>query len=219
MTLTHSQARDFYDKFGKRQDSQFYEAVAIKQLVEQASFGSADSIYEFGCGTGSFAAELLSHQTPDDCIYKGLDVSSTMVALARQRMEQFGARAQIDNSDGKPLIREQNESFDRFISNYVLDLLHEDDIKTVLGEAHRILKPGGLVCLVSLTHGKSMFARLVEYIWTRLYRFKASLVGGCRPIRLDDFVGEPNWQVEFLQSVSSFGITSEILVAKKSDIK
>lgn len=215
MTLTHSQARDFYDSFGKRQDAQFYETIAIRQLMEQANFEQAESLFEFGCGTGRFAAELLADRASDSATYKGIDISSTMVALAQHRLKRFGARAQVDISDGKPVIREEKESFDRFISNYVLDLLDRDDIESVLSEAHRILRPGGLMCLISLAHGRSVVGRVVESIWTSLYRIKPSLVGGCRPIRLGEFVGGPNWRVEHLDSVSSFGITSEVLVAKR----
>lgn len=215
MTLTHNQARDFYDRFGKRQDYQFYAAVPSSKLMARANFEEAESIFEFGCGTGRFAAELLADVTSDRTTYTGTDISGTMVALTQQRLKQYGARAQVNISDGKPLIREENEAFDRFVCNYVLDLLDTDAIGTVLNEAYRILKPNGLICLISLTHGNSVPARLVETIWTWLYRIKASLVGGCRPIRLGEFVGSPNWRVEYLQSVSSFGITSEVLVAKR----
>lgn len=215
MTLTHNQARDFYDSFGKRQDAQFYEAVAIRQLMARAKFEEAENIFEFGCGTGRFAEELLTDVASDSATYKGIDISGTMVTLAQQRLQKYGTRALINISDGKPLIREENEAFDRFVANYVLDLLDTDDIGTVLNEAHRILKPNGLICLISLTHGNSIPARLVEYIWISLYRIKPSLVGGCRPIRLGEFVGSPHWRVEYLESVSSFGITSEVLVARR----
>jgi len=219
MTLTHSQARDFYDGFGKRQDAQFYEEVAIRQLMEQANFEHAECIFEFGCGTGRFAAEILADVATDSVTYKAIDISSTMVALAQMRMAQYGARAQVDTSDGKPVIREENEAFDRFVSNYVLDLLDRDDIAAVLNEAHRILKPGGLICLISLAHGNSVVGRLVESVWSWLYRIRPSLVGGCRPIQLGEFVGSPNWRVMHLDSVSSFGITSEILVAERLQLE
>lgn len=215
MTLTHSQARDFYDSFGKRQDAQFYEKIAIRQLMERANFERAESIFEFGCGTGRFAAELLAEHTSDSTSYKGIDISSTMVDLAQQKLNQYGARAHVDISDGKPVIREEQEAFDRFICNYVLDLLDKDDIEALLNEAYRILKPGGLICLISLAHGISMPGRMVEIVWACLYRMKPSLVGGCRPLRLSDFVSSPNWRVEHLNSVSSFGITSEVMVAEK----
>lgn len=215
MTLSHNQAKIFYDKFGQRQDYQFYEAQAIQQLLQCADFETADSIFEFGCGTGKFAQKLFSDFVPDSTTYTGLDISNTMVLLTQQRLQNFGIRAKVNISDGKPALREESESYDRFVSNYVLDLLDTIEIEAVLSEAYRILKPEGRVCLISLTHGDSAIARMIEYVWTSLYRLKPSLVGGCRPLRLDAYVRAPNWRIECRQLVRSFGITSEVMVAKK----
>ena len=44
-------------------------------------------------------------------------------------------------------------AFDRFIRTYVLDLLPDVEIRAVLDEAHRVLKPDGLIGLASLTKG------------------------------------------------------------------
>lgn len=41
------------------------------------------------------------------------------------------------------------------------------------------------------------------------------LVGGCRPVELLDFVSSPDWRVEFRDVVSSFGLSSEVLVAAR----
>ena len=98
----------------------------------------------------------------------------------------------------------------------MLDLLAPEDITALLAEAYRVLKPDGLICLVSLTHGNSIFSRLVESVWTSLYGLKPALVGGCRPIRLGEYISQSNWGIEFLQQVNSYGICSEILVAKKT---
>ena len=38
-----------------------------------------------------------------------------------------------------------DRSFDRFISTYVLDLLSEENIDSLLSEAYRILRTGGLL--------------------------------------------------------------------------
>jgi hypothetical protein len=39
MVLTHSQAQAFYDRFGKRQDSQaFFEDAALDELISHGAF-------------------------------------------------------------------------------------------------------------------------------------------------------------------------------------
>lgn len=97
----------------------------------------------------------------------------------------------------------------------MLDLLSRESTGQLLSEAHRLLGPGGLLCLVSLTHGRSAFQKSVSGVWSRIQAARPALVGGCRPIELLDFVSSPNWRVEFRDVVSSFGLSSEVLVAAR----
>ena len=138
-----------------------------------------------------------------------------MVALARARLRSYSDRAEVRLSDGAVTIGEPAGRFDRFVSTYVLDLLSRDSTAQLVSEAHRLLRPGGLLCLVSLTHGGSAFQKLVSGMWSRIHSFRPALVGGCRPIELLDFVSSPEWRVEFREVVSSFGLSSEVLVAAR----
>jgi len=61
--LSPEQAKRFYDRLGSAQDWQgFFENPAINELIAHATFDSAQSVFEFGCGTGALAASLLQHQ-------------------------------------------------------------------------------------------------------------------------------------------------------------
>jgi ubiquinone/menaquinone biosynthesis C-methylase UbiE len=154
--LSPEQAQRFYDRLGSAQDWQrFYENPAINELIAHAAFDSAHSVFEFGCGTGALAARMLQHHVPADARYVGLDISGTMVSLARERLEPWSKGARVYQTDGSPCIREPDRTFDRFVSTYVLDLLAPDFIERLLSEAHRLLVPGGKLCLVSLTFGTS----------------------------------------------------------------
>jgi hypothetical protein len=104
-------------------------------------------------------------------------------------------------------------SVDRFIACYVLDLLDEEDIGLLLAEAHRVLVPGGLLCVVGLTHGASLSARIVGGLWRALFWLQPKLVGGCRPIVVEDYVGDGDWSVRYRDVVTRFSISSEVLVA------
>ena len=85
--LSVEEARVFYDRFGAKQDQQlFYEGPALATLVANAGFAEAQSLFEYGCGTGRFAHELLEHYLPEGCRYLGVDISSTMVRLASERL-------------------------------------------------------------------------------------------------------------------------------------
>ena len=214
--LSREEARGFYDAFGARQDEQgFYEDRATADLVAHAKFEKATSVFELGCGTGRFAEELLKRHLPATATYRGCDLSSTMVDLARARLAPCGSRARVDLSDGSPRVDAPDAAFDRFVSNYVLDLLPADDIAAIMHEAWRVLAPGGLLCLVSLTRGNTLLSRFVSGAWSLVHRMRASLVGGCRPIELQHYLASQLWHVEHRAVVTAFGISSEIVVARK----
>lgn len=214
--LSHGQARAFYDRFGKKQDWQsLYEDAATAALLRNGVFDKASAVLEFGCGTGRFAERLLEEYLPERARYVGVDISKTMVALAKRRLVRFGARAVVYLTDGSPCLDFGTATFDRFVSNYVLDLLTFEDIRTVLQEAWRVLTEGGLLGLTSLTHGFTPISRVVTSIWMKIHAFRPTLVGGCRPINFLEFVTGPLWRVRYEGKFSSYGVPSEVLVAEK----
>ncbi len=218
-TLSRQQAKAFYDRFGKMQDSQsFYEDVAVRALIRKCEFDRARTVFEFGCGTGRFAEGLLERHLPSNAGYIGVDISETMVALAKERLVRFGHRAEVHLVSGSPQLDFETGAFDRFVSNYVFDLLEFEDMRKILEEAQRILSDGGLLGLVSLTHGFTFASRVLETIWMLIYAIRPALVGGCRPISLSELVAEPNWRILYAGKFSAFGVPSEVLVSKKMAI-
>jgi ubiquinone/menaquinone biosynthesis C-methylase UbiE len=213
--LSHEKARAFYDWFGAKQDWQrFYEDPAVDSLVRHLSLESAKSVIEFGCGTGRLAGSFLANHLPADAEYLGLDVSPVMVRLTEGRLARFGDRARVLLTTGETTLPVASGSFDRFISIYVLDLLTEDEVRSLVAEAHRVLAPGGLLGLVSLTHGFTPLSRVVEKVWVTLHRANPAIVGGCRPISLQKFVKDA-WAIRHAQKIARFGVPSEVLVAEK----
>lgn len=212
--LSPSAVKDFYDRFGTRQDSQgFYEDVALDDLVAHAALPEARAIVEFGCGTGRLAKRILT--LAPEASYTGFEVSTTMVRLARDSLASFGDRASVQLLEpGTVRLPVPDQSSDRLISTYVLDLLPSADIETFLQQARRVLKPDGRLCLVSLTNGRSMLPRVVSRLWTLVHRVRPQLVGGCRPIELEDYCSRASWDVLHQRTVVSWAISSEVLVAR-----
>lgn len=212
-TLTPAQVRIWYDRFGRKQDSQdFYAGPALDDLIAHADFAHAEQVFEFGCGTGHFARRLLSEHLSASARYVGYDLSPVMVDLATQKVASAGARARVLGSEGEIRFPLADHSVDRVVSNYVLDLLSADDARVFFTEAHRSLVPGGKLCLVSLTQGVSAPSRMVCAVWSRVFRWSPTLVGGCRPIRLRDYVTPDLWKTEYDNVVSAFGVPSEVRV-------
>jgi len=214
--LSREEARRVYNRLGKRLDSQsFYENRALDLIIEHGQFGTARHVFEFGCGTGRFAVKLLSEHLPAAAVYHGVDLSPTMVGLARDRLAEFGSRAKVSLSDGSPPAQELSEYYSHFVSTFVLDLLSEEDIAVILREAHRMLKPGGLLCLSSLSAGSGTASRLVARLWTATHVLSPTLVGGCRPIELAGVLAPSEWRLRFHTHVSPFAIPLEVVVAER----
>lgn len=218
MVLSRSRARAFYDRFGARQDAQaFYEDAALDELVRQGDFGAAERVVELGCGTGRFAARLLAHHLAPQASYLGLELSETMTRLARERLAGHDERARVVLADGAARWPLADRSADRVVSTYVLDLLSEASIARAIEEAARVLRPGGRLCLVSLTRGQTLAARIVSTVWSGLFRLRPEWVGGCRPMHLEPFLQTRAWSRPRRWVVTRFAVPSEVLVATRSD--
>lgn len=216
--LSPPAARAYYDRFGKKQDSQgFYEDPALDDLIAHAGFQDARSVFELGCGTGKLAARLLGEHLPSSASYLGCDLSPVMIDIAERRLEPFGARARVALSDGAVRFPLADGSVDRVVSSYVLDLLPEAEIRRFFSEAHRTLSPQGKVCLASLTRGFGLASRLVSLLWTMVFKLRPGLVGGCRPIRLESFLDPSRWRILHRKLLAPYGVPSEVLVAERND--
>ncbi|MFQ5349449.1 MAG: class I SAM-dependent methyltransferase [Thermoanaerobaculia bacterium] len=215
-TLGREQARAFYDGFGRRQDRQaFYEDVALQGILAEGGFEEARNVAELGCGTGRFAEILLSERLPAGASYLGVDLSPTMVTLASTRLARFGERARVVLTDGEPRLPLPERVADRFVTNYVLDLLPLAEIDEVLAEAHRVLRPGGRLCATGLTEGSGPLSRLVSGLWRRVQRLSPRLVGGCRPVCVAERLDGAAWRPLHVATVVAWGIPSEVLVAER----
>jgi ubiquinone/menaquinone biosynthesis C-methylase UbiE len=215
-TLSHSDARRVYDRIGSFQDSQaFYEDKTTRELVEHGSFEKASAVFEFGCGTGRFAEMLLAECLAPDATYRGVDLSSTMIGLARTRLDRFGDRAEVVLSEGGAPVDEPGAHYDRWVSNFVFDLLSETEIDAVLNEAHRMLQPGGLLCLAGLGTGNSWMTGAIANLWSVVHRLSPELVGGCRPLDLLARLPSQRWRVIHHRSLAPYLVPSDAIVATR----
>lgn len=216
-TLSSNQAKRIYDRMGRLQDSQaLYEDRARRRLLQHASMDEASSVVEFGPGTGRFAAHLLSVHLPPTASYVGLELSTTMTRHARANLAPWASRATIQQTDGSPEIPSPDGAFDRFVSSYVFDLLSPENITTILAEAHRVLRPGGRLCLVSASPGQTRWQRAIMGTVSAVHRVNPSFIAGCQPIELRPFIDGSSWNMIYHGHEAFLGITSEILVAKRT---
>ena len=142
-------------------------------------------------------------------ILAATSASPVMIGLAKRCLEAYAERAQVVLSDGAVRFPLPQHSVDRVVSSYVLDLLSEADIERFFSESHRVMMPGGKVCIASLTRGVNVPSRIVASLWMSVFRLSPALVGGRRPIHVDAFVNPQEWQVVHRRVVTPFGVPSE----------
>jgi ubiquinone/menaquinone biosynthesis C-methylase UbiE len=216
-TLSHEEARQFYDAFGAKQDTQgWYEDPANAVMLAKAKLRDATNVVEFGCGTGRLAAKLLRSELDAGCRYAGFDSSRTMCGLATERLQPWQTRSKIELTSGAPKLTVADASADRVLATYVLDLLALSDIERFLTEAHRVLRPGGLLCVVGLTPGEQGVSRFVTALWRLIHRSSPARVGGCRPLKLADYLPVTKWANVEREVVVSWGLASEVVIASKA---
>ena len=211
--LTPAQAARVYDHIGRFQDWQaFYEGAAVNDLIAHVHLGAAGRVFELGCGTGALAARLLAERLPLEATYLGVDVSTHMVRLSRERLYRWAGRARVRQTDGSLPLAGADGAYSHVLAVYVFDLLPEEYARAVLCEAARLLEPGGRMGLVSLTPGRAWVARLVSGAWGALWELSPMLTGGCRPVDLR-YLLEQGWVTEYRALVEAWGVASEVIVA------
>lgn len=103
-------------------------------LIEEAGIGAGDRVLDIGSGPGHVAADLAER----GCDISGIDFSGLMVEVATRRFPH------IDFQEaGAEKLPFGDATFDAVVSNFVVHHLARPD--RALGEAFRVLKPGGRV--------------------------------------------------------------------------
>ena len=131
------------------------------------------------------------------------------------RLQPWAGRVSVARTDGDPPLPLGDARADRFIANYVLDLMGPDDSSRWLEEVHRVLAPAGFLCLVSITPGKNRMSRFVSDAWMRVWRRQPTLVGGCRPIELLELLDQNQWTTLHREVVTAWSVSSEVVVARR----
>jgi ubiquinone/menaquinone biosynthesis C-methylase UbiE len=112
------------------------------------------TILDFGCGTGNFAYAIKKLTTAE--IY-GVEPSDGM----REKSQAKGLDVRYGDHTAIPF----DASFFDFI--YMTDVIHHvPDLKMMFAEFNRVLKPGGLVCILTESHRQLETRFWVKYFPT-----------------------------------------------------
>lgn len=131
--------------------------VVIRFINGNFKPSKGKKILDLGCGTGRHVFYLANEGYETT----GIDFSEEGLRFTEQRLSEAGLSATLVN-DSIVSMPFKDNSFDGIISISVIYYLTNEDIKKVVNEIYRVLKPGGKAFLVIRTTDDKRFKRGVE---------------------------------------------------------
>jgi ubiquinone/menaquinone biosynthesis C-methylase UbiE len=186
------------------------EVRARRRAIELAGLRDGETVLEVAIGTGLLLKAVIDSGWQGKPI--GIDLSRAMLGRASRRLSPGkGSPLALCRADARRLPF-ASSTFDVIISTYLLDLLREDEIESVLSEFRKVIKPGGRAVLVQMGDQ----SRLVNKAWMWLYHHAPALVGGCRPVEIRHSLGVAGWRVEEFEQVLQGSFRSNLYVVRPS---
>jgi phosphatidylethanolamine/phosphatidyl-N-methylethanolamine N-methyltransferase len=139
--------------------------------IERMAIKPGDRVLEVGVGTGINAVLY-----PRDCTVTGVDLSSSMLEKAYERIARKGVRnVRLLEMDAANL-KFADDSFDIVYAPYVISVV--PDPVAVTREMHRVCRPGGRIIILNHFRSKSRLGAWLEKViapFTLYLGFKSDL--------------------------------------------
>jgi ubiquinone/menaquinone biosynthesis C-methylase UbiE len=123
-----------------------------------------DHVLDVGCGTGALSLRAAKKGAR----VKAIDINPAMLDIARRKAEEAGLSQSIEFAEMgvAELGREEDQSYDAVMSGLCLSELSKQEQDYTLHEAHRILRPEGLLLVADEVSPE----KLVKKIFNALFR-------------------------------------------------
>ena len=145
VSWTKEKINNFWDYFvtnTKIESQSFAKEVAPTVIKMLKTYIKKDGKnLDYGCGAGNLMEELFKRNI--NC--SGLDASEDSLKIVKERFEGNKYFQGAYLSTGTPNKELEDNSFDFIFSLECLEHLMPADLKAVLSEFHRLLKPGGYI--------------------------------------------------------------------------
>ena len=149
--------------------------VALKErLIAQAQIAAGQRALDLGAGTGTLTV-MVKLNCPDADVM-GLDGDPHVLALARAKAAAAGAAIRFDLGLATALPYADG-AFDRVLSSLMLHHLTADDKQAALGEAWRVLRPGGELHILDFGPPQNALAWVISQVFRRLERTADNIAG------------------------------------------
>ena len=133
----------------------FFQKV-LRDYLDAMDIDSTETVLDLGCGTG-VAARTIARRAFFSGRVTGIDLSPYLVEAARRLAdeERLGGRVEFHSGDTRDLDIPDGR-FDAVVAHTLVS--HVEEALTVLKEAGRIVKPGGLIAIFDGDFASMTFA-------------------------------------------------------------
>lgn len=191
-----------YEKLAASYDIFFGRTLSAGRALAHKHMGiqADDRILEVGIGTGMNATLY-----PRDCTVTGIDLSTSMLEIARQRIEGAGlSHVRLLEMDAAALTF-PDSSFDIVYAPYLINVV-SDPLK-VVREMRRVCRPGGKLMFVNHFRSENMVLSWLE----RLISPFTVHIGFKSDFDLSEFVAQAELQPAEIHHVSAARLWSVII--------
>lgn len=150
------------------------EAALKQRLIAQAQIAAGQRVLDLGAGTGTLT--VMVKQSCPGAEVVGLDGDPQVLALAREKATAAGVAIRFDQGLATALPYD-DAAFDRVLSSLMLHHLSSEDKQRALGEAWRVLRPGGELHVLDFGPPQNALAWLISLLFRRMERTADNIAG------------------------------------------
>jgi demethylmenaquinone methyltransferase/2-methoxy-6-polyprenyl-1,4-benzoquinol methylase len=226
MPSTRSQTRANYDRL-----SWWYDLLAgsseraLRDLgLREVGVQPGEHVLELGCGTGAALVEL-ARAAGLTGFAVGLDLSLGMCRETQRKLADGPRNTQhvLRNAYSvvvrQPLVLCADATllpfiggvFDAVFMSFALELFDESDMRAVLAECRRVLRPSGRLCVVAMGLPDRATPMTRLYAWAGA-RFPTTV--DCRPIAVSQVLALGGFSVEHLSRRPLWGLPVDVALAR-----
>ena len=114
---------------------------AVKHIVSR----KPQRVLDIACGTGDFTIALAQAGVPE---LLGIDISEGMLEVGRKKVDELGLNIEMKVDDSESLTL-ADDSVDAV--SVAFGVRNFEHLQQGLNEMHRVIRPGGEVCVVELS--------------------------------------------------------------------
>ena len=216
--MSDESTKRFYDRISGAYDvlSDASEHRLRERGLEVLAVGEGESVLEIGFGTGHTIVELARSAGSTGRV-EGVDLSEGMKRQTRLRLERelpVGVDRVGLRVERVPPLPWADATFHAVTLSFTLELFPDDEMRELLAEIRRVLRPEGRLGVVSMAvPGPGERESLVERTYVWMHRHFPHIVD-CRPIEAEQVVEEAGFEVVATERDTIWTMPVAILVGR-----